>query len=165
MWSPRATIIALLALALAGCGFEPLHGAQSDGASGRLAVDVVPIADREGQLLRAALRRAFAANAAPEYRLAVVTRERIVATAIDPRGDVTRRQMTVTADWRLQRLAAAADEKPISGSARVLEGFSVLASDYANVTAERAARARAAGRLAHLIAQAATVRARAAAAR
>lgn len=49
--------------------------------------------------------------------------------------------------------------KPLDGRVRVVEAYNILASDYANYTAESAARERAAARLAELIAEAASARA------
>ncbi len=166
MWWRNAKRLGLcLTLALAACGFQPLYGARDGGAPGRLAVDVAPIADRQGQILRAALRRAFDPARAPDYRMDVTLTERVEALAIDPGGDVTRQRMTVSARWRLSRLDAAPGAAPLQGSARAFEAFSTLTSDYANLSAERAARERAAGRLADMIAEAATARVRAAAGR
>ena len=161
MWWHRAALLGL-ALALAGCGFQPLYGARGGdggGSGGRLAVQVAPIPEREGQVLRAALRRAFDDARAPDYRMQVTLRQRTQTLAIDKRGDVTRRGLTVYADWRMNAFDAPADAPPIAGTARVYEAYNVLASDYANLSAERAALERAAERLAGQIAVAATARA------
>lgn len=163
-WSDLRKIFAcaLLGLSLAACGFQPLYGARDSAApNGRLAVDVAPIADRAGQVLRASLRREFALAAPPEYRMDVALSERIDTLAIEPGGDVIRRRLTVAARWRLTRLDAdAAAEKPIDGTIRVDEAFNVLTSAFATLAAERAARERASERLARDIAIAATARAR-----
>jgi len=159
MWWLRPIVLACT-LALAGCGFRPLYGAPETGGAGRLAVEVTPIAEREGQVMRAALRRTFDAARAAEYRLDVTLGRRLETLAIDREGDVTRRAMTVTARWRLSRFDAPPETRPIEGTARVQEAFNVLASDYANIAAERAALERAAERLAFIVAEAATARAR-----
>lgn len=154
-----------LALLLAACGFEPLYGARdgADRGGGRLAVAVAPIPEREGQTMRTALRRAFDDTGAPDYRMAVTMTERIETTAVDARGDAIRKRMTVAARWRLEPLDVRRGAAPIEGDARVFEGFNVQASEFANLTAERAARLRAAERLADVVAAAATARVRGAA--
>lgn len=40
---------------VAGCGFRPVHGRRGRGGAALTSVDVAPIADRSGQLLRNAL--------------------------------------------------------------------------------------------------------------
>lgn len=153
----RAAVLALALLA-AGCGFQPLYGERSAGGNGRLAVAVAPLAEREGQALRAALRRAFDSSRQAEYQMDVTLRERVRIAAVDARGDAIRKRMTMTASWRLWPVGQRGEAKPVTGEARAYEAFNVLASDYANVTAERAARLRAVERLAHNIAAAATAR-------
>jgi len=158
MWWRRTGLLLSL-LALAACGFQPLYGERADGGAGRLAVEVAPIADRPGQVMRAALRRAFADDRVPEYRMNVTLSETVSVLAIDKRGDVIRRGMIVSAKWRMARLDAAPETPPLTGTVRVQEAYNVLVSDYANLAAERAARERAAERLAHLVAESATARA------
>ena len=161
MWWRNRLLGIGLALALAGCGFEPLYGSDRNGAAGGLlAVEVSRIANREGQILRAALVREFDYSRAPDYRLDVTLTERITTLAIDAEGDAIRRQMATTANWRLSGLAASQQLKPLMGSIRVFEGFNILRSDFANISAERQARERASIRLASQIAEAATARAR-----
>jgi LPS-assembly lipoprotein len=155
--------VAATSLALAACGFKPLYGEQSTtaGASGPLAVEVALIPNREGQVMRSVLRRRFSGTAFANYRLDVALAQASAVTAIDAAGDATRRRVTMTAGWRLSPLAPDAP-KPLDGRVRVVEAYNLLASDYANYTAESAARERAAARLADLVAQAATARATAA---
>lgn len=171
MWWPsrqgellrNAALMAAAALMLAACGFKPLYGEPDGGATsgGRLSVEVALIPNREGQVLRTALQRRFSPAAAANYRLNVALAQASAVTAIDAAGDATRRRVTMTAGWRLTPLAADAP-RPLEGRVRVVEAYNVLASDYANYTAESAVRERAAARLADLVAQAATARAAAA---
>lgn len=146
-------------LALGACGFQPLYGAADGQGGGRIAVDVQPIAEREGQALRAALRRTFDHGRAPDYAMTVTLAERIDDIAVDGQGDVIRKRMTLAARWTLADLDAPPGAEPLTGRARTFEAFNVLRSDFANLTAERAARERAARRLADRIAAAATARA------
>lgn len=157
----RNAILAAAVLALSGCGFKPLYGEQSDGVGGPLAVEVALIPNREGQIMRTTLRSKFLSGGAANYRLDVALTKASAITAIDDAGDATRRRLTMTAGWRLSPLDIDA-KKPLEGRVRVVEAYNVLASDYANFTAEAAARERAASRLADLVAEAATARARSA---
>lgn len=156
-------LVAAVSLTLAACGFKPLYGEQSAGAApgGPLAVDVALIPNREGQVIRSMLRRRFSSAAAANFRLDVALAQTSAVTAIDAAGDATRRRLTMTAGWRLSPLASNAP-KPLDGRVQVVEAYNVLASDYANYTAEGAARERTAARLAELVAQAVTARASAA---
>jgi len=154
----RGLGLGLALLALGACGFQPLYGAPDAQGGGRIAVDVKPIAEREGQALRAALRRTFAPGLA-DYVMTVTLAERIDDIAVDNQGDVIRKRMTLVARWTLADLDAPPGAEPLTGSARAFEAFNVLSSDFANLAAERAARDRAARRLADRIAAAATARA------
>lgn len=111
--------------------------------------------------MRSVLRRRFSGNTVANYRLDVALAQASAVTAIDAAGDATRRRVTITASWRLSPLVSNAP-KPLEGRVRVIEAYNLLASDYANYTAESTARERAAARLADLVAQAATARATAA---
>lgn len=164
MWSPEASrllLAAALALMTAACGFQPLYADRSGDAAragGPPAVSVGRIAEREGQTLRMALQRAFASGAVPDYTLDVALDEKIATIAIDGQGDAIRRGMTLTAQWRLTPIGVETGLKPIAETVRIFESFNVLASDFANLSAERTARERAAERLAQRIVQSATAR-------
>jgi len=158
MWWRRGALLGL-ALLVAGCGFRPLYG-DAGGERGHAlpGVQVGLIAEREGQTLWDALRRAFRADSVPDWRLDVRLDERLSTLAIDADGSAIRRRMTVTADWRLTPVDTTAGRKPITGRNRALESFNVLRSDYANLSAERSARARASERLADIISTAIAAR-------
>jgi hypothetical protein len=111
----------------------------------------MPIPEHEGQVLRAALRRSFIFNGPATHRLEVQLSEKMNVVAIDSAGDVTRQRMTITASWHLFGLAAKDKEKPLRGAVSVFETYNVFASDFSNLTAERAARERSARRLANMI--------------
>ncbi|MEL0091109.1 MAG: LPS assembly lipoprotein LptE [Rhodospirillales bacterium] len=152
MWSFSRITLLLVAAAVSGCGFQPLYGQRENSGSTKLAIDVMPIADRDGQVLRAGLRRSFDFSSPAVYRMEVKLSEKLNVVAIDQAGDVTRRRMTKTANWQLTKFTPTKEERPIRGVVRVFEAYNVFASDFSNLTAERAARERAAGRLAEMIA-------------
>ncbi len=141
----------MLAATLSACGFEPLYGEGKGKKYSEHAIEVMPIPEHEGQVLRAALRRSFIFNGPATHRLEVQLSEKVNVVAIDSAGDVTRQRMTITASWHLFGLTAKDKEKPSRGAVSVFETYNVFASDFSNLTAERAARERSARRLANMI--------------
>jgi LPS-assembly lipoprotein len=141
--------LAGLALALllpaAACGFEPLHG-RASAVSQRLAqVDVAPIADRAGQLVRNRLLDYFeppSGNVPALYRLDVDVSEAKDGLAIEEDRTVTRFNLRLQATYRLLRIATG--QALLEGETNALAAYNVIRSDYANLIAERDARARAA---------------------
>ncbi len=130
---------------LAGCGLEPVHARKpaGGGVTAALAeVEVAPIPERIGQLLRRRLQERLAPGgaAAAKYRLQVRLDSR-AASALVGRGDTTTRSdVTITAEFTLR---GQKDEKPLlRGWARSVHSHDLLASGFATRAAERAARRR-----------------------
>jgi LPS-assembly lipoprotein len=145
-----------LALALAGCGFEPLHGGQGPGGgttSQRLAqVQVAPIGDRVGQLVRNRLLDYFeppGSRVSPVYRLVVDLDELKDGLAIESDRTVTRYNMTLMARYQLVEIASG--RIVLDGQTRAISAYNVIRSDYANLIAERDALSRAAQEIADVI--------------
>src|SRR3546814_3682962 len=69
----RPTAIAVLLLALAGCGFQPMYGGSGGAAlqAGLSGIDVAPIADRTGQILQQNLSDQLGGGTGTDYRLEV----------------------------------------------------------------------------------------------
>jgi LPS-assembly lipoprotein len=137
----RRAMFGLAALALGGCGFEPLHARGSaDAAAGELAaIRVEPIAERSGQLLRGNLIDRFGTGGERRYVLRVRLVEPRQALALRRDDTITRSSYTVTANFEL--FAA--------GGGRIHSGFSTLTTDYeitnsefATVASRDSARAR-----------------------
>ncbi|MBK5911546.1 hypothetical protein CCR85_08600 [Rhodothalassium salexigens] len=141
-----------LALALQGCGFEPLHanGGGRVAASAHLArVAVAEIGDPAGLMLRNGLiDRLTPAGYArdPRYDLSVVLREDRDRYGFEADREVTRERLRLTAVYRLVDRRDGAIL--VSDRARAQIGYDVVQSDYALVTARDAARRQAAERLA-----------------
>ena len=153
--SPRAAVLCLCALALAGCGFRPLYGAANGGPSPGVslaAIYVEPIPERVGYQLRNDLLDAFDAtgsNNGAAYRLKLVLRERTQGVTLERDATITRYNYTLTAHYDL---FAAGGTTPIkSGNVSALSAFNVASSPYATVVAERDAADRAAGDIAERI--------------
>lgn len=144
-------LIALLAFAGAGCGFRPLYGAPDDGGvAARLSqISVAPIAERRGQLLRIELEnRLYAGDqaGAKHYRLEVTTTESKTSLAVRRDATATRANLTVVASYRL--FPDGEHEPLLSGSARSVNSYNILDSEFATLAAETDATRRAARDLA-----------------
>ena len=146
------TVAALLALATAACGFQPLHGTSDSGtrADAALAqIGVDPIADPTGQDLRNRLidqltPAGLAAD--PRYTLTVTLTEDRDRYGFEADREVTRERLRLVAEYRL------VDRRDggivLSERARTDVAYDVVQSDYALVTARPAARRQAVDQLA-----------------
>jgi LPS-assembly lipoprotein len=113
MWWRSAALIAslfagLIALALAGCGFQPLYGGTTAGGA-RLAevmkgVDITPIPGRVGQKLRNELIFASTGGgvAGPtRYRLNITIKESVTDQLVQITGDATGQVYQLDATFKL----------------------------------------------------------------
>ena len=146
----RPAIVLLFALAVAGCGFQPLYGSEGDIATaGDLArVDVARIPDRSGQILRNILIEGLNPSGRPTdplYRLEVEIAERKQGLGISKEDDVTRANLVVTASVSL--LSTADGEQLLSRQLGTITSYNILLDEYATLSAEQAARDRALRRL------------------
>lgn len=148
MWSCSHMRAALLALSLGGCGFQPLYG-DRDAASGVArqlgGIEVGKIERRSGQQLRNHLIDAFSARggaAANPYRLEVVLTEAKQGLAIRQDEAVTRYNYRLFGAFRLIR--SKDQQVMFEDTARSSAAFNVVQSEFATLSAERDAEARAA---------------------
>jgi len=130
---------------LAACGFEPLYGERgSEPATEEVLayVQVPPIADRVGQLVRIELmNRMTPANPLkPLYVLEVGLSEGQKSLAVRRDASTTRANLILSASFSLKRADDGA--KIMGGSARSVNGYDVLTSDFATFAAETDARKR-----------------------
>ena len=143
MWSPKPrSALASLVLTglLTGCGFTPVHQAAAPGT--RVSVEVAPIADRGGQLLRNMLRQLLGRSGGPpRYSLVTQLDEKRVNMLIQPDAISTLAKLTVTARFTLRRKEDGTTL--LSPRARSVASFNLGPSEYANLVAERGARRRA----------------------
>ena len=113
MWWRSSAIFAsvlagLAALALAGCGFQPLYGGTTAGGA-RLSevmagVDITPIPGRVGQKLRNELifANTGGGNAAQtRYKLDIVVKESVTDQLVQITGDATGQVYQLDAAFRL----------------------------------------------------------------
>ncbi len=145
----------LLPLALGGCGFHPLYGADDRAALSRLPdIFVQPIADRSGQELRLALQQRLAgtSDASPEgYTLAVSYSIAGEAVGINGDNSSERTRLVGRAHWVLASVSPTA--VPVtSGDARVVDGFNIVNEQYfASNLANETTQQRLAGNLADIV--------------
>ena len=103
--SSRRAILALPALALAGCGFRPLHGERAEGArvsAGLETIRVGVIPERGGQIMRRQLEeRLGSTGALPRYDLRVGLAYGIELQGFERDGTPSRVRTTATANWFL----------------------------------------------------------------
>jgi LPS-assembly lipoprotein len=143
----RTFILVTTILLLAGCGFHPLY---ADGKTGQVAtsmrgIQVAPIPDRTGQLVRDGLERSFTASGNPNYQLIVTLEESIEGFGIRQDESTTRERVSIVARYSLVDINTG---KPVLQElARSDVGVDKVRSEYATITAERAASARNADQL------------------
>lgn len=136
----------LAVLALTGCGFEPLYGkrGQRDVITEFAYIDVAPIKDRVGQMLRNELvQRLHAAGRAPaaRYRLVTDLSETTSSLAVRKSALATRANLKMTA--RYQLFGAGDEAAVVSQQESVTVSYNILDSEFATLMAEKDARERA----------------------
>lgn len=133
----------LLCFLLAACGLKPMYAGGSSGAvaSGLSAVQVAPIPERAGWLVRNALvDRLGGETGNPSYRLDVELDDDLTAFGIRGDAAVTRERRTLRARYRLVDLSTG--EVVLDATAGSDAGIDVVSSEYATVAAEQTAQER-----------------------
>jgi LPS-assembly lipoprotein len=134
----RLALPALLLLCLAGCGFHPLYGKDSDDASvlDKLAdIRVDPMRDRQGQLVRNALLIALSPQGEPErprYHLGVTWVITQSQQALRTDDTATREIDNYAVTYRLYEGATPV----LAGTFSEIFSFDFLINHYANVSSE-----------------------------
>lgn len=128
--------LALIAcLALSACGFRPLYeaGGSSEAMQARLSgVEVAPIADRLGQIMRNRLLERLNVAGSPEYRLTVVLAQATEGYGTRPDDAATQEQLTLTATVTFTKLDG--EQVIFSEDLRARTSYDLVLSDYATVT-------------------------------
>ena len=154
MWWRSSALIAALfaglaALALAGCGFQPLYGGTTAGGA-KLAevmaeVETTPIPGRVGQKLRNELIFANTGGgyaSPPRYRLNIVIKESVTDTLVQITGDATGQVYQLEASFKL--IDPSTREVLFQGKAISRAAYNRLQEIFANVRARYDAENRAA---------------------
>lgn len=138
----RAAPIALILL-LGACGLRPMYVGGSSGAvaTSLRSVQVAPIPERAGWLVRNALVDRLGGEAgSPAYRLEVELDDDLTAFGIRGDAAVTRERRTLRARYRLVDLRTS--EVVLDATAGSDAGIDVVSSEYATIAAEQTAQER-----------------------
>ena len=144
-----AASVLAAALAMSGCGFEPLYGQRSGASSAALsAIDIQLIADRSGQMLRNELLQQMQprGQTRTRYSLVVTLTESLSNLGIRKDEIATRANLTLSATFTITELGGA--KRVFSGSARSVNSYNILTSDFATLSAREDARRRGVNQLA-----------------
>ena len=144
----RAFLAFAFALLVSACGFQPLYGEGPGVPSAAVAAmaetRVALIADRAGQELRNNLLDRLTPRgqpSRPRYELQVGLAERRDNLGISRDDSATYARLTLTATFSLREVASG--QVVTSGQSQWTNGFTVVASHFANLTSEADARSRA----------------------
>lgn len=137
----RALLASAMLLLLAACGLQPMYagGASGEVARGLAAVEVPPIPDRAGWLVRNALidRLGAAGDATPRYRLDVRLDDRLEGLGVLSDDTIGRERRTLRA--RYQLVDTVSGEILLDATAGADAGIDVVSSEYATIAAEQTA--------------------------
>jgi LPS-assembly lipoprotein len=140
--------LAVAALALSGCGFQPMYGQHAREATpvstDLAAVQVGLIPNRSGQLLRNELIRLLnpAAAAQPgRYTLSVALKETVDTFAVERSGFATTANVEVVATYTL--MEDATGNPVLAGASRAVSGYNLLDNAFSTYVASGDARSRA----------------------
>lgn len=137
----RAASIIAASLMLASCGLQPVYqgGANSAAAQAMASIEVAPIPDRAGFLIRNALQdRLGGAAANARYRLEVELDDSIEGFGIRGDDSITRERRTLRARYRL--VSTDGTRTLLDATARSDAGIDVVrSSDFAVIAAENSA--------------------------
>ena len=141
----RAFALAAL-IALSACGLKPMYAGGSTGAvaSSLSTIQVAPIPERAGWLVRNALVDRLGGEASnPSYRLEVELDDDLTGFGIRGDSAVTRERRILRARYRLVELSSG--QVVLDATAGSDAGIDVVSSEYATVAAEQTAQERLAG--------------------
>ena len=130
-------------LALGGCGLQPMYAGGPSGtvASSLSSIQVAPIPERAGWLVRNALiDRLGGESSNPSYRLEVELDDDLTGFGIRGDSSVTRERRTLRARYRLVELSTG--QVVLDATAGSDAGIDVVSSEYATVAAEQTAQER-----------------------
>ncbi len=138
----RSLAFALLLL-LGACGLKPMYAGGSSGAvaSGLGTIQVAPIPERAGWLMRNALVDRLGGEAGdPAYRLEVELDDDLTAFGIRGDSSATRERRSLRARYRLVDLKSG--QVVLDATAGSDAGIDVVSSEYATIAAEQTAQER-----------------------
>jgi LPS-assembly lipoprotein len=147
LWSRRILLIGLATAPLAGCGFHPLYGGRLAGEYDPelAAIKVVPIPDRQGQILAESLREKLNPRGVDtQVRYVLTVNLELARSDLGIQRDATstRGEISARALYTLDP-AAGPSQALYTGHSRSVSSFNVLSDGYATQVAAEDARDRA----------------------
>lgn len=137
----RTFAACVLAAALAGCGFEPLH-AQRGAVAALPPIQIVPIPERSGQILRNYLLDRMAPrgeSGSQAYTLVIRLSEPRQILALRRDDVISRLGYGAVATYEL---IDAAGKRVVSGSSSYSTDYEITNSEFATLAAQQNARER-----------------------
>lgn len=131
----RVFFVIAAALFLTACGFRPLYEAGGSSAAMRThlsGIEVAPIADRLGQVMRNNLLDRLNAGATPNYRLSVVLEQSTQGFGIRPDAAATQEELTLLATVTFVKLDG--EEVIFTEQMRARTAYDLVLSDFSTVT-------------------------------
>jgi LPS-assembly lipoprotein len=142
----RALWLVPLALALAGCGFHPLYAPSGprDWDPDLAAINVLPIKDRQGQILALALRESLnPAGASVSKRWDLQTGLRVTRSDLGIQRNATATTSEITVYATFQIVEASSGKMVYSSTSNAVGDFDQVEDAYATQVAADSARDRA----------------------
>jgi len=130
----------LSALALAGCGFEPVYGTNGSASDLRGAILVDEPTDRNQFQLVEQLERRFGRTASPRYALSIAVTVREEGLAITGSNNIIRFNLIGDVSFALRDMASG--KVVYTDKVNTFTSYSASGQPVATVTAERDARER-----------------------
>ena len=141
----KRIVVCLLLVPLIGCGFRPLYGdhTKNEARLDFLGIEIAPIKDREGHLLRNELVRRLHAGGKPNavvYRLLNKLSESKSSLAVKKSAFATRGNLMISSTFWLIRTTDGSTV--FSATSQVTVSYNILDSEFASLLSEKNARER-----------------------
>lgn len=134
----------MISLIVSACGYRPLYGQSGPTAQttqNLAAIEIRPIPDRAGQIIRTALKHSLLRNAqqSPKsYDLTITLKESLSSVAVEQNSFATRGNLSISAHFQLIRKSDGLEL--LTGSANTISSYNILSSDFATLAAKDNAR-------------------------
>ena len=145
--SSALTALLIAASMVSACGYKPLYGQNTTAPSAQRhleSINVKPIPDRIGQMMRTAMMRGLSPRAkrsAQAYDISIILDEAVSTLAVEQNAFATRANLTLTANYVLTRRADLL--RLASGSVKSVSSYNILSSEFATKSAKNDSRKRA----------------------
>jgi LPS-assembly lipoprotein len=129
----RVVLLAGLGGLLTGCGFRPVYAptAQGGASPALAAIEVAPLYDRPGQILREALKARLASDTGVPHRFGLAVNFSISGEGLGvlPTTEVTRVRLTANAAWVLTKTDTKQTQLA-TGNEKAIDGFDTFDTQY-----------------------------------